>query len=289
MIFMRKAPKTDYLLILVGGALLLSSCTTPPPQPKKVQDDAEEPKPKYIQVAIRDAERIGQQIWMNEGSAKKENLTAWNKGEEFASLGIGHFIWYPPGREGPYTETFPQLIGFLQEEGVEIPDWLQDTPDAPWKSYEAFKYHEQRQDMMDLRTLLAKTISQQVQFIIRRLEEALPKMLDTLPTEVQREHVFKQFYRVAKADNGVYALVDYVNFKGEGISPSERYQGQGWGLLQVLENMPGDSANVMAEFAYAAELVLKRRIQNSPPERNESRWFQGWKNRLKTYTYTREG
>ena len=289
---MKRVPKkTDYFWILVCGALLLSSCaTSPPPQPKKVQDTPEPMKPEYIQVALREAERIGQQIWMNEGLAKIENLTIWNKGEEFASLGIGHFIWYPPGREGPYTETFPQLIAFLQQEGVEIPAWLQNTLDAPWKSYEAFKYHEQRQDMGDLRTLLANTIPQQVQFIIRRLEEALPKMLDTLPTEAQREYVFKQFYRVAKAANGVYALVDYVNFKGEGISPSERYQGQGWGLLQVLENMPGDEeANVMAEFALAAELVLKRRIQNSPPERNESRWFRGWKNRLKTYTYIREG
>ncbi len=103
----------------------------------------EPPKPQYIQLAQRDANIIGQKIWMNEGSAKVENLTAWNKGEQFASLGIGHFIWYPPGVEEPYMETFPALIAFLQQQGVEIPLWLQTTFDAPWHSYEAFKRLEQ--------------------------------------------------------------------------------------------------------------------------------------------------
>jgi hypothetical protein len=27
-------------------------------------------------------------------------LTTWNAGEEFPSLGIGHFIWYPAGFDG---------------------------------------------------------------------------------------------------------------------------------------------------------------------------------------------
>ncbi|HDN25842.1 MAG TPA: hypothetical protein ENG03_01845 [Thioploca sp.] len=280
--------KTNYLIIFAASALILSSCATPPPEPSepKPKKPAQAPKPEYIQVALRDAQMIGQKIWMNEGSAKVENLTVWNKGEEFASLGIGHFIWYPAGKQGRYTETFPQLITFLQKQGVQVPAWLQNTPDAPWNSHEAFKYYEQSPQMVELRTLLVNTIPQQVQFIIQRLEQALPTMLESLPTERQRNHVFKQFYRVATtAPNGVYALVDYVNFKGEGTKPKERYRGQGWGLLQVLENMQGNSADVMGEFAQAAEFVLRRRIQNSPPERNESRWFQGWKNRIKTYTY----
>ena len=70
--------------------------------------------------------------------------------------------------------------------------------------------------------------------VARRLEEALPKMLSVLP-ESERPLVRARFYRVASHPNGVYALVDYVNFKGEGIAPSERYSGVGWGLLQVLE------------------------------------------------------
>jgi len=286
-----KILKINRLLTLTTGALILASCATqpppPPPPPEKSPEVVEPlpPSPKYIQVALRDADIIGQKIWMNEGSAKIENLTVWNKGEDFASLGIGHFIWYPAGRDGRFTETFPALLAFLQQQSIDIPVWLRNTPDAPWNSYEAFKLQEQSQEMTQLRTLLLNTIPQQAQFIIRRLEKALPKMVETLPTEKQRNQVLEQFYRVAETPNGIYALVDYVNFKGEGTALSERYQGQGWGLLQVLENMAGNTANVMEEYAQAAEFVLRRRIQNSSPERNESRWFPGWKNRVNTYTY----
>lgn len=280
--------KTNRLIISAASMLFLFSCATqppsPPPQPPP-DKSVETPKPEYLQIAQRDAETIGQKIWMNEGSAKIENLTVWNKGENFASMGIGHFIWYPPGIEGPYQETFPELVAFLQQQGAKIPTWLQKTPDAPWNSFEAFNFQGQTPELLELRTLLVNTIPLQVQFIIKRLEQALPKMLDTLPTLEQREHVFKQFYRVAQIPNGVYALIDYVNFKGEGINPKERYRGEGWGLLQVLEHLPDNSDNVMAEFAKAANFVLKRRIQNAPPERNESRWYPGWQNRIKTYTY----
>ena len=37
----------------------------------------------------------------------------WNPGEEFPSLGIGHFIWYPAGVDGPFIESFPRLLAFL--------------------------------------------------------------------------------------------------------------------------------------------------------------------------------
>jgi len=288
--FMNIAFKNSHLMMLAASVLVVSSCATKAPQKSEPELEPEQavpvkpvekPKPKYIQVAERDADRIGKKIWMNEGSGKIKNLTIWNQGENFASLGIGHFIWYPAGKEGSFKETFPELIVFLQEQGVEIPTWLQKTP--PWKSYTAFKRDEQSADMKQLRTLLVNTIPEQVQFIIRRLELALPKMLESLPTEAQRTQVREQFYRVAQQSAGVYALIDYVNFKGEGTSPRERYQGQGWGLLQVLENMR-DSDNVMAEFAESAEFVLKRRIKNAPPARNESRWLPGWKNRIKTYT-----
>jgi hypothetical protein len=78
-------------------------------------------------------------------------------------------------------------------------------------------------------------------------------------------------------------LMDYVNFKGEGVSPSERYRGQGWGLLQVLETMPATGPAIPA-FVEAADKVLTRRVANSPPARGEARWLAGWRNRLETYT-----
>jgi serine/threonine protein kinase len=240
---------------------------------------------KYIQLAKRDAIEIGQKIWMNESSGKISGLTTWNEQELFASLGIGHFIWYPQGRDKSFTETFPDLLKFMQKQGVILSDWLKNTPNCPWGTRQEFMNSQQSDKMNDLRMLMKSTVPLQVQFMIKRLEFALPKMMDTLPTQEQQRHVREQFYRMAQSSpTGVFALLDYVHFKGEGTSPTERYQNQGWGLLQVLEKMSGDSTNdAINEFIEAAKAILKRRIQNSPPERHEVRWWRGWKNRLDTY------
>src|SRR5690606_37756795 len=82
---------------------------------------------------------------------------------------------------------------------------------------------------------------------------------------------------------GLYALIDYVHFKGEGTNPAERYQGEGWGLLQVLQNMPAHSAAPLDAFAASARTVLSQRVANAPAERREDRWLQGWHNRVSTY------
>ena len=243
-----------------------------------------EPQQQYIQLAQNDAAEIGLKIWQNESAGKISGLTSWNKRENFASLGIGHFIWYSQGQDESFTETFPGLLDFLREQGAILPNWLQDTRNCPWNSREEFQRDQQSSKMKSLRQLLKDTIPQQTQFIVRRLELALPKMLKALPTETQRTPVRKQFYRVAQTAKGIYALIDYVHFKGEGISPTERYQGQGWGLLQVLEQMSSDSTdNATEDFADAALWALKRRIKNSPPERRENRWLFGWISRLNTY------
>jgi hypothetical protein len=48
---------------------------------------------------------IGRKIWQNESGGTVEGLTAWNVGEEFPSLGIGHFIWYPAGFNGRFKPS----------------------------------------------------------------------------------------------------------------------------------------------------------------------------------------
>ena len=66
---------------------------------------------------------------------------------------------------------------------------------------------------------------------------------------------------------------------------TERYRGRGWGLLQVLEGMPesGTAQNAPREFAASAAQVLRERVNNSPPARNERRWLAGWLDRIATY------
>ena len=53
-----------------------------------------------IRLSDSQAVRIGAKIWQNESGGTIAGLTAWNHGEDFASLRIGHFIWYPAGRRG---------------------------------------------------------------------------------------------------------------------------------------------------------------------------------------------
>ena len=86
---------------------------------------------------------------------------------------------------------------------------------------------------------------------------------------------------------GAYAVIDYLNFKGAGTNPSERYNGIGWGLLQVMQAVPKkiESAAIVSVFAHAAEKVLEQRVANAPQEKKplEQKWLLGWKNRIKTY------
>jgi hypothetical protein len=132
-----------------------------------------------------------------------------------------------------------------------------------------------------LRTMLSKTVAAQARYAAMRMEAALPKMLAATPL-AQRAKIEANFRRVAAEPLGFYALMDYVNFKGEGVNPTERYNDQGWGLLQVLETMPS-TGKALPEFSRAADTVLTRRVHNAPPARNEAKWLPGWRNRLQTY------
>jgi len=234
-----------------------------------------------ISLSDSQALAIGNRIWQNECAGTVSGLTTWNTGEDFPSLGIGHFIWYPPGKKGPFEESFPRLLAFYQANNVDLPAWLANADGSPWKTKAEFEAARNSPQMTELRQLLAATVGLQARFAALRLEAALPKMLSAAPAS-QREKIKANFYRVAREPMGLYALMDYVNFKGEGTSPTERYDNHGWGLLQVLEEMgPGPA---LPAFAQAANKVLTRRVENSPPSRNEARWLPGWRNRLATYT-----
>ncbi len=237
-----------------------------------------------IAVSREDALKIGRKIWMNECSGTIEGLTSWNRGEDFASLGIGHFIWYVEGKDGRFEESWPKLIAFMKERGMKtMPRWIAETPDCPWPDYASFQAAQDSAAMADLRQFLASTIELQTEFIVMRLQAALPKMTDATDGRRERRKLERNFYAVAESPQGLYALIDYVNFKGEGVNPGERYQGQGWGLAQVLLEMRGHASGAAAahEFSEAAKRTLRRRIQLAP--RDETQWLRGWMNRCETY------
>jgi hypothetical protein len=223
--------------------------------------------------------RIGRKVWINECDGTVAGLTSWNEGEEFASLGIGHFIWYPAGRPGPFEESFPALTEYLAEQGRAIPGWMRGH--CPWGSRAEFMEAQRSERMEALRNLLAQTVPLQARFLARRMQEALPKMLAEAPPG-EAERVRRNFGRLAATGAGTFALIDYVNFKGEGTLETERYRGQGWGLLQVLEAMPEDGDAVRG-FSESAKAMLARRVRDSPPERHEERWLPGWDARVERY------
>lgn len=230
--------------------------------------------------------RIGRRIWQNECSGTVAGLTSWNKGENFASLGIGHFIWYPAGARGPFEESFPAFVRYVEQRGGKLPEQLLGGKSAacPWNSRAEFLADESSPRMKQLRIFLVDTIDFQADFLVQRLHDALPKMLAAAPAD-ERGVIERQFNRVASSAQGCYALIDYVNFKGEGILLTERYHARGWGLLQVLEGMSGSGDGTAAanQFADSAARVLRARVENSPPERNERQWLPGWLSRVASY------
>jgi hypothetical protein len=239
-----------------------------------------------VALSHDDALRIGRKIWQNECNGTIAGLTSWNEGENFASVGIGHFIWYPKNQRGPFEESFPKLVRFIASRGAKLPALLlriDETP-CPWNSRAEFLHAQDTPAMNQLRQLLANTVDFQAEFLVARLQNALPKMLaEAAPSD--RANMQQQFERMASTREGCFALADYVNFKGEGVLHTERYQGEGWGLLQVLESMHGiEPATAVNEFSSSAKTVLKRRVQNAPPQRHESRWLSGWIQRVNSYS-----
>ena len=237
-----------------------------------------------LTISKAELDVVAEKIFKNEAGGKKEELVYWNSGEDFPSLGIGHFIWYKQGQKGLFEESFPPLVEYYKARNVKLPRIMEKNKYSPWQSRdELFRLKNSgNKDVAELTDFLYNTKDIQVSFIFERLENSLEKMLEIADNP---ENVKKQFYRVANSPNGLYPLIDYVNFKGEGTNPKERYNDQGWGLLQVLENMKGTEIGkaALTEFSNSAKFVLQRRVNNSDPSKNEKKWLQGWFNRCNTY------
>jgi len=239
--------------------------------------------PLAVALDVAHKERIGRKIWQNECGGSVSGLTTWNAGEEFPSLGIGHFIWYPAGFKGRFDESWPSFVSYAKSKGAKLPQLALERH-SPWTSKAQFQREFDGPDLSSLRRWLAANVGLQTDFIVTRSRAALPKILAAAP-DSERKRIEANYHKVATTPQGIYALIDYVNFKGDGCSKAERYDGRGWGLLQVLGEMRDVPSGPSAakEFAASAKLVLSRRIASSPPERGEKRWEPGWHNRCDTY------
>jgi hypothetical protein len=234
-----------------------------------------------MEISPAEAELIGRGIFFNECSGRKDRLVWWNQGENFASVGIGHFIWYPRGAKDPFEETFPALLAFFKEKEVELPGWLRSQEGCPWRTKEEFALQGGKKKR-ELEDVLSLTLPLQAEFIAKRFEGALQKILVHVREE-KKAQVLAQIQQLEKSLQGKFALIDYLNFKGDGTLETERYCGKGWGLMQVLEEMPLDAHNPVEAFAKTAKSLLKARVKNAPFIRNEERWLKGWLVRVDRY------
>jgi hypothetical protein len=244
-----------------------------------------------IKLTQEQADFVAKKVWQNEGAGKDKYLIWWNKGEDFASLGIGHFIWFPKDHTERFREVFPMVVEYIQNKGIAMPKWLTPETDFPWETKEAFfrAKKAKTEHYRELFTFLKQTMPHQAQFMAARLNGALPQMLETLTDQRKAEMIKRRFNNMLFKkeggidEQGLYILLDYTNFKGEGTLKSERYHGEGWGLLQVLEHVDETHPNKYKAFSNSAKAMLSRRIKNSPPVRGEKRWRKGWSVRLDTY------
>ncbi|MFP3978103.1 hypothetical protein [Marinobacter sp. KMM 10035] len=240
-----------------------------------------------ISLALKPAQLdwIGQKIFQNECAGQFQCLVHWNDGEAFPSLGIGHFIWYPEGVNERFVESFPALVEYMKQRQLNIPSWLRELEpfNAPWADKASFDAVENSVNVAELREFLAGTQGIQAEFIVRRAKTSFAKIVESVP-EDQKTRLKADLEVLSSTPGGIYALIDYVNFKGEGLSDAERYDGEGWGLRQVLLAMePNPDIATLARFRAAAAKVLTRRAENAVNPIEKNRWLKGWLRRLETY------
>jgi len=192
---MNKSSLFIRVLILLGVFLVLAGSITKVNAQRAI----------IRQLSKQDIQQIGERIFENECASKEENLIVWNEGEDFMSLGIGHFIWYPTNGKKLFVGSFVKLLEYAKISGEKIPRWLdkKPIPACPWGSRDSFLNAQSDRRLMELKRFLIKTKPSQAAFIVKRLEEALPLILKYV-SEGSREKIIFQFGRLISTSLGVY-------------------------------------------------------------------------------------
>ncbi|MBO1924932.1 hypothetical protein [Thiomicrorhabdus sp. 6S3-12] len=239
-------------------------------------------------ISQSDYTSIGQKIYQNECAGKPEYLLFWSEKEAFPSLGIGHFIWFPKGVDAPFEQTFPEFLRYVQRNSssTKLPVGNAGFSNAPWKNREVFYALKELGKLADWQAFLQDTFALQAAFIVQRFQSKLPELLAQVPSN-RRDEIQSKIDVLLASEKGMFALVDYSNFKGLGTNSKERYQGKGWGLVQVLLAMKlpehlSETA-VLNAFVRATKQTLQQRTQLAPNPKLEASWLPGWFKRLDAY------
>lgn len=287
-------------------------------------------------------DKLGEALFKNEANCKTIHLTHWGKSEEFPSMGLPHAIWYNQNTSKKYQEQFPELIRFIHKnlkshEKVQLtwPVLLAQNPlpPAPWKNQKEFAQiqnvslkieatmdsvqllalkkqfpllYPQAYQLFEIRHFLSNPIVLRLQakYVVEKTFYSLHRILamSEKKSPEMAQALYLQMQRLLSSQEGVLSLVDYLNFKGEGIKASERTPvlNHSWGLAVVLELMghiksercltpskiPGACTN--NQFAEAALCALQRLAYHSgepssPAQTQRYLWLNGgWKTRVET-------
>jgi hypothetical protein len=239
-----------------------------------------------FEISKADTLLMAQRVFKNECSVEKDCLLEWNKGEDFLSLGLEHFIWFPGNSSSIFKDSFRSYLQYARKAGERLPVLLDKTPlpACLWSSRNQFLTSKESQQYQDIVDFMVKTKNCQADYLIETAKHSLQKIIDAAPGS-QRSRIIKYISQLSSNAQGLYAIIDYINFKGSGVGSSERYQGEGWGLLQVLEGMHDrpNAQETLSEFVRSAKKVLMHRVFNAPNDRHEDKWLQGWLRRIDTY------
>ena len=80
---------------------------------------------RAFEISKADTLLIAQRVFKNECADEKDCLIEWNKGEDFLSLGIEHFTWYPSNSPNNANEAYNSYLQYAKKSGEHLPDcWI---------------------------------------------------------------------------------------------------------------------------------------------------------------------
>ena len=111
---------------------------------------------------------VAEKIFQNETGGIRNNLVDWNDGENFPSLGIGHFTWFKAsgGRKG-FGDSLPDMVAYYKQQGITLPKLLSEFRYSPWSSKSELmaKKANGDKDIQELIAFFDNTRDIQVMFI----------------------------------------------------------------------------------------------------------------------------
>lgn len=263
----------------------------------------------FLNVKISSADFSAiEQRYVSRYNNPEGNVLAWQANNDgthidmagYVGIGLGSFIWYGDKNHENYVEDWPAVAQALQSHGVPLPYWALGA--CPWSTEAEFTaantpgspYYDEIQTLNQ--TLQTDPVALDIQFRFgpwARLLRGVTPWSDTpadymfgydpvkSPNAIislapgEAELVGANFSAIAAVKDeaghplGLYALMDYDNFKGEGTCVTEIHNTQHWGELSVLKNMGAldqQQKDPLTSFINSGLDVLHARIVNTEME-----------------------